>query len=238
MSIGIALKGKDGIILATDSRRTFLDGRYEDNFAKAFVLSPKVGVIQLGGHAGYGYWLIERYRLKRQFKSDIKEEAFEDVVDSFLHSVKDDFDYITSRSSRQALLDPNYQLLFIIAGYNSVGEACIVNLVSNEFAYPFAPDLNSGGICVGGIDLIWHYWENQLKARNLRVEEMSIKSLKVLGAFIINETAKASNLVGGIPHIFAIEKGKNIEKIEREEIEKLKKEVESIVDVERIIEVL
>lgn len=238
MSIGIALAGKDGIILATDGRRTFLDGRYEDNFEKVFVLSKKVGVIGLGGHAGYDYWLIDKYILNRSVKLDKKEEDFEDVVDSFVHSVKDNFDYITYRSSRQVLLDPSYQLLFIIAGYNSEGRACIVNLVSNEAAYPFAPDLNSRGVCVGGIDLIWHYWENKLKVKNIRVEEMSIKSLKVLTVFIINETAKVSNLVGGIPHIVAIQKGKNIEKIAREEIEKLKEEVDSIVEMERIIEVL
>jgi 20S proteasome alpha/beta subunit len=238
MSIGIVLIGKDGIILASDSRRTFLDGRYEDNAPKVFALTPRVGIIALGGHAGYQYWMVERFILKKTYQFGEKVEAFEDVVDSFVHSVKDDYDYITSRSNKQVLLDPHYQLLFILSGYNSKDKACIVNLVSDEPAYPFAPDYCNRGTCVGGIDLIWHYWARRLEEENLKIENMSIKSLKVLAAFVINETAKASNLVNGIPQIFVIRQGENIEKVGVEEVGELKRQVESVVDIEKVVALL
>lgn len=200
MSIGIALVGADGIILASDSRKRYLDGSYNDNAQKVFNLTTTVGLIGIGQHAEYQDWLILKFASKH--RTDMQTKTFEEIIDSFVRDIKEDYDYITSKVSRYLLSQPVSELTFILAGYNSEGNPCIVGLDSSASDYPFAPAyITNPPRCVAGIESIWWYWINQLEEQKLKLEDLSIKSLKLLVTFIINETAKVNKLVGGSPQI-------------------------------------
>jgi len=240
MSIGIALIGTDGIILATDSRKTFLDNRHSDNSQKIFDLSPTVGIISIGGHAGYQDWLIDNYIYTQKLQpNDKKTKTMEDIINTFAHSAREDYDYITKRTSQFERLHPINRLMFIIAGYNSDGNPSIVNLDSGISAYPFSPDsMTSPPMCIVGVDLIWDYWVKKLEQANCKIETLNTKSLKLLVTFIIQETARASDLVGGKPQIIIIKRGKGIQRINNKEIERLQSQVDNLVDIGKLIAVL
>lgn len=240
MSIGIALVGADGIILASDSRKRYSDGSYNDNAQKIFELTPKVGVIGIGQHAEYQDWLIVKFASK-PYRTNVRTQdlPFEDIVDSFLRDIKEDYDYITSKVSRYILSHPMSELTFILAGYNSEGKPCIVALDSSASDYPFAPAyMANPPRGVAGIESIWTYWVNQLEEQNFKLEDLSIKSLKLLVAFIINETAKANKLVGGSPQIAVIQQDKNVKMLNSQEIEQLQSQIANLVNTKRLIAVL
>lgn len=248
MTIGIALVGTDGIILASDSRKMFLDGSYNDNAQKIFELTPTVGVVTVGGHAGYQDWLVHKfesklYRVDEKLRAEGgKAEAqtlpFEDTVDLFVRDIREDYDFITSKASRLGLSRTVNRLVFILAGYDSKSKPCVVNLDSGDANYPFAPNYMTPPQCIGGVSEIWQYWTKQFDEQGVRIEDMNIRVLKLLVTFMISETAKAHNLVGGKPQIAIIRKGKSIENIGSRQIEKLQYQAANMVDIGRITELL
>ncbi|MBO8166387.1 MAG: hypothetical protein H0Z25_04130 [Kosmotoga sp.] len=212
MSLVLALKGKDGIVMASDSRATIGDPRgmttANDTVQKVFTLNNKL-ILGMAGNANIGLSLIQEFKRRENEFSHLNKTI--DILRRIsCNKMKDWFgqpEVVTS----QNILKRWPVILFLVAGYDRE-EIGIYTLNSTHNFAPEATTLNFSAI---GVVPLAIYLLNRLHD-----PDASVESLKLLAIYCIRETATQDGKVGG-PVQMTIIKENGIISISKDEINKL-----------------
>jgi len=220
MSLVLALKGRDGIVVASDSRATIGDPRglvtANDTVQKIFKLTDKV-VLGIAGEANLGVSIINTVaqKLKEQKSEGLKNvvELVRRVSLELLGSWLGQREVITP----QAVISRWPSILYLIAGYdsNNLPNMYILNSVHN-----FAPELSTLNFAAIGVVPLAVYLLNRLHDPSASVE-----TLKLLATYCIIETASQDGKVGGPIQMMVVTPKETI-KVEEKEIEALVQKAE------------
>jgi 20S proteasome alpha/beta subunit len=203
MTLLIALKGSDGMVLAADSRGTFGDPRgvtaQNDSIRKAFILTSHVAAVQAGS-AELGAMVL------KQTQDAIAKQAGVDGIENVVAVL-----HQTSRASYDAwfpglpqttMLNPQTglaigrpDLTFIVGGYEKDQGGNFTRPVIYQLnsALNFAPMIHDYGFAVAGIPTYALYLLNRLYEADRKAQE----ELAPLAVYAISETASQDGKVGG-----------------------------------------
>lgn len=205
MSIIVGLIGKDGIVLATDSRTTWQIGGmtyHNDNAKKMRQIKDNIGLMSYGYNSGYQHFLadyyeavyvrdtnsnIETLKSKKELPSDFRL-TFLETVQSFAKAIKNEVKpFIESYNSLKIVGGIN----FVLAGYDR-GIPKIYSIGVNDLATPFVPS-ESERYYFGGVSEVGTYWVRKLNLANLVFDVAFLKRFAVM---VVLETIKTSDMCG------------------------------------------
>lgn len=190
MSIAVGLIGTDGIVLATDSKRT--EHEYSEITQKLWALTPNIGLMSLGWNSGYRHFLIDLYK-ERIAPSNITNSYLE-IVEQFSSAVRGNFDLHRTEDAINLLKGANLSLDFVLAGYDLEHNPRIF-AVESMSAIPFAPTEHRP-YYFGGVQYIGIYWAKKIGlASRLSNHKLSCEFLKKFAVMAILETIIFSDMV-------------------------------------------
>jgi 20S proteasome alpha/beta subunit len=204
MTLLVALTGKNGLVLAADSRGTFGDPRMvtaqNDAQQKAHILSSHVAVLTAGS-GEVGSMVLDQ--VTKEVDTSHSDWA-SPVVDT-LRSVsrKQYGEWFPSVPPIQpAMLIQAGQVAsrpdvaFLVGGYEQDGTPRLISLIS---ALDFAPLLHNYGFAVQGVAQYALYLLNRLYQSDRTIEELT-----ALAVYVITETASQDGKVGGPVKVITI----------------------------------
>ncbi len=213
MSLTIALKAIDGLVLAADSRTTkgyTLDGpRTRDNSIKFTQLNDDWGALTYGladiGRAGIS-------SLREQISQGVSQyESLAPILDKgmeIFNRVSSDWDKRNSEIRRR-----ERDVGFIIAGYErEEKEFRIFDFQSPEFA----PRSVKNGCLLAGQWHIAKFFVNRLYTRDISVDR-----LKDLAVFLMNATMTVAKTVGGAIRLATITKSQGFQWVLEDEVKSI-----------------
>jgi 20S proteasome alpha/beta subunit len=226
MTLLVALKGNDGLVLAADSRGTFGDPRgitaQNDSQQKANVLAPHVAVLQAG--AGEIGTLIVREvtSLIEGQNMDGVTAAMNVLRDRARQSYQEWFPSLDAIpapqlvATGQAASRPD--LAFVIGGYEPIVEGvdptpAIYHLLSG---LDYAPMLADYGFAVQGVAQYALYLLNRLYEPDRTVQELS-----ALAVYVITETASQDGKVGGPVQVITVKPEEGCEVLAPESVSEI-----------------
>jgi len=208
MTLLVALKGSDGMVLAADSRGTFGDPRQvtaqNDSIRKAFIVAEHVAVLQAGS-AELGAVIV------KEAKGKLAQNAGADGVATVLQTLRETatvrynewFPSVpqVAMPTPQGVMISRPDLVFIVGGYDvdaagSYSQSVIYQLPSG---LGFAPMLHDYGFAVAGVPTYALYLLNRLYEADRKVDE-----LVPLAVYTISETASQDGKVGGPVRVIRI----------------------------------
>lgn len=229
MSLIVCLRGKDGMVLASDSRGTFGDPRgvtaQNDNQKKVYRLSKYVGCA-VAGSGEIGARLMDELIETIQQKN---VEGTNQVVGVVREVVKKRYDewfakfVIQPITGAQQPVRPD--LVLILGGYDyeervsgkqripMTGNQRIYQMVSG---FDFAPMLHDYGFALNGVAQYALYLLNRLY-----VPDSPIARLLPLAAYVITETASQDGKVGGPVQITTVKPAVGCMELPASEVEKI-----------------
>ena len=205
MTLLAALKGKNGFVLAADSRGTFGDPRsvtaQNDNMQKAHILSPNVAALTAGS-GELGALVIDLVKKKLAAgKIDGVTAVLETLRQTARENYQQWFSSIPPVQSPslvmtgQAVARPD--LSFTVPGYELDGTPRLFTLVSQ---LDFPPMLHDYGYSLQGVAQYALYLLNRLYEPDRTVAELAS-----LAVYVITETASQDGKVGGPVNVITIE---------------------------------
>jgi len=219
LTLVLCLKGKDGMVLASDSRGTFGDPRgitaQNDNMKKVYAVSKYVGVI-LAGSGELGATIMNEIVTKTKEQN---LEGVTSVMNAAREILKKRFDEWFARFSLQPM--PNIPapvrptLVTIIGGYDldESGNPITQKIFSLNCHLDFAPMLHDYGFALEGVAQYALYLLNRLYTQN-----STVKNLLPLSAYVITETASQDGKVGGPVQMLKILRDKGCVTLNSKEI--------------------
>lgn len=205
MTLVTCFKGRDGIVLAADSRGTIGDPRgltaINDSHIKLFNLSKFVGIVSYG-QAELAAQLITQIKAKLA-PSDI---YFTPIFERSREIAKNEYENWFKNIPREQ----RQVIGFIIAGFE---EDAVSKMYYLSSPLDFAPQLCTTGIALGGIPQYATYLTHRLYN-----PEMPAKSLILLAAYVIAETATQDPKVGGPIRIAEIHFDRGYRELQEAEI--------------------
>lgn len=222
MTLLVALKGTDGLVLAADSRGTFGDPQgvtaQNDSQQKAHTLAPRVGVLQAGA-SEVGALIIQNASEEVEASS---LDGVTPVMEQLRKTARGSFDEWFP--SVPAIPPPQLAAMgqvaarplvaFIVAGYESDGkDPKLYQLVSGQ---DFAPMLHDYGFAVSGVAQYALYLLNRLYE-----PDRSIQDLQSLAVYVITETASQDGKVGGPVQVVTVKPKKGCEVMEAAAVSKI-----------------
>jgi len=200
MTLNLILKGKDGIVLASDSRGTFGDPRsvtaQNDNMKKLYPISKYVGVV-LAGSGELGATIMDE--LQREIQNATPPIEGVTPVMNFVRNImikrfNEWFTGFAIAPVQGASVPARPTLVLIIGGYevDSQTKTTEQKIFSLNCHQNFAPMLHDYGFGLNGVVQYALYLLNRLYMPDLDVEK-----LLPLGAYVITETASQDGKVGG-----------------------------------------
>lgn len=213
MTLIVALEGKDGLALASDSRGTFGDPRgvtaQNDTMQKLYKLSDYAGIL-ICGAGELSVSLIDA--IKKQIQ-DKKLVGVTPIAEEFRKIAKDKysewFGNFTIQPVQGSDKPQRPDVAVIIAGYDvdqftKPTDKKIFILAS---AWDFAPQRSNYGFAVNGIPQYALYLFNRFYAKDTNVDD-----LIHLAVYSITETASQDGKVGGSVQALTItERSKAVE---------------------------
>lgn len=204
MTLLIALKGTDGLVLAADSRGTFGDPRgvtaQNDAQQKAHILSPHVAVLA----AGSGEVAALIIDLVRQKIAEQKTDWATPVLNMLRDTVREQYNNwfpsvppmqpVALIQSGQVAMRPD--LAFLVSGYEVDGTPRLFGMGSFS---DFSPMLHDYGFAVQGVVQYALYLLNRLYESDRTVQELTS-----LAVYVITETASQDGKVGGPVNVITI----------------------------------
>jgi len=218
LTLIVCLKGRNGMVLASDSRGTFGDPRgvtaQNDNQKKLYAVSKYVGVLMAGsGELGA--------MIMNEIAADVKNRNLEGVtpvMNAAREILKRRYDEWFARFSLQAIpsipTPVRPTLVVIIGGYDldNAGKPIIQKIYSLNCHLDFAPMLHDYGFALEGVAQYALYLLNRLYAGE------SVKNLLPLAAYVITETASQDGKVGGPVQLMQITSEEGCKILSSEEI--------------------
>lgn len=204
----VCLQGKDGLVLAADSRGTIGDPRgltaITDSQCKLFKLSKYVGIVSYG-----------------------QAELAAQIISEIVKDLKPEDEYVTQvvNKTRKVLREKYHEWLknvplerqpvigFILGGLEPSNEPKAYYLSST---LDFAPQLVTTDIALGGIPQYATYL-----AHRLYNPEMKRQQLVALAVYLISETATQDPKVGGPIRVAEISIERGYQEIEKPLIEEI-----------------
>lgn len=207
MTLLATLKGKDGFVLAADSRGTFGDPRgvtaQNDNMKKAHILTSHVATLAAGS-GELGSLVID---LTKRRLIDEKITGVTAVLEALRKTACENYQKwfpsippVQSPAlvmAGQAPSRPDLQLT--VAGYETDGTPRLFTLVS-QLGFP--PMLHDYGYALQGVTQYALYLLNRLYEPDRTVEELAS-----LAVYVITETASQDGKVGGPVNVITIVPG-------------------------------
>ncbi|MBW1924201.1 MAG: hypothetical protein JRF59_04900 [Deltaproteobacteria bacterium] len=216
MTLIAALEGKDGLILASDSRGTIGDPRgltaINDVHKKIFSLSKYCG-IATAGSAELNNQLIYSFTKRLEGEDVI---GIEEIVQEFFKFSRSTFqEWFGEKpfvSHGQPIVDQRPTMTFILAGYGKRGNGNKkIYLLSSNL--DFAPQLCTSGHMLAGVPQYATYLIHRFYN-----PEMKLPHIKSLAAFLIQETATQDPKVGGPIRMAQITVKNGYKELEEDEI--------------------
>ena len=211
MSLAVASEGKDGVVLAADSRGTIGDPRgltaINDTQEKLFKLTTRCGIC-LFGSAEIGVEIVRRIQVRiggRSSESAPVDEIEEAVREVARTQYKDWF------SSLDMQQRPALGLL--LAGIKGDRKPRSIVFVSQ---LDFAPQPAVSGLMMGGIPQYAIYLSHRFYDRM-----QPVAKLASLAEYLISETATQDPKVGGPIKIALITTEKGYEELTPEQVEQI-----------------
>jgi len=200
MTLNLILKGKDGMVLASDSRGTFGDPRgitaQNDNMRKLYPLSKYVGVV-LAGSGELGATIMNE--LQQEIQSVVPPIEGVTPVMNFVRNIlikrfNEWFLGFAVAPVQGVPVPARPTLVLIIGGYEVDSQSVPTEqkIYSLNCHLNFAPMLHDYGFGLNGVGQYALYLLNRLYMPDLNVEK-----LLPLGAYVITETASQDGKVGG-----------------------------------------
>ena len=217
MTLTVALLGRDGIVLASDSRATYGDPRdltaQDDTQRKIHQIANCSGVL-VAGDGGVFETLLDLYKSTNADGSavrDVKEVAegiqgiFKETLTKWLAPT------IQGVNAMQFTAPVN--IVLTLAGYAASGDPCLYSLHSSDW---FVPRIVSAGFVLGGVPQYGLYLMMRLYER-----ERSVEDLKHLSAYAIMETSSQDGKVGGPVQMSVIEPTGGYKEVQPEEVKQI-----------------
>ncbi len=204
MTLLVALKGSDGMVLAADSRGTFGDPRgitaQNDTMIKANVISGHTGVL-IAGSGEVGGLLVQEFKEIYSGGVDHPTVVMEALRNHARGRYQEWFPSLLPVppmalvQAGQIAARPD--LVFIIGGMDPAsGNTSIYQLGSGT---DFSPMLHNYGFAVAGVAQYALYLLNRLYQPDRSIEE-----LIALAVYVITETASQDGKVGGPVNVIKI----------------------------------
>jgi 20S proteasome alpha/beta subunit len=221
MTLLVALRGQDGIVLAADSRGTFGDPRgvtaQNDSMQKAHVLSQHVAAL-VAGAGEVGDMVIDGARQAIEAATaDTATEVMNILRETVRQAFENWFPSIPAIQPPQLVMTGQAasrpDLAFLVAGYEPDGSPRIYHLLSQ---LDFSPMLSNYGFAVQGIAQYALYLLNRLYEADRTVEELT-----ALAVYVITETASQDGKVGGPVKVITIEPGAGCKALDQATVERI-----------------
>ena len=222
MTLLVALRGSDGIVVATDSRGTFGDPRgitaQNDSQKKLYIVS-KYASILTAGSGELGASIMQEFLNSLQ---PTNEESVTTILNKVRTLIRTRYSEWFAKFEVQAIpgstkpVRPSLSL--IIAGYDNDAEGKpteqkIFQLLSQT---DFAPMLHNYGFALSGVAQYALYLLNRLYENDLKIE-----ILTALAAYVITETASQDGKVGGQVQMAIITPIDGCKELSNDEIDKI-----------------
>jgi len=252
MSISIAIVGKDGIVLATDDRTTFVGGdikKRRDGAGKMWTFKDRFGLMSVNMNQGSSDYIVksltdmlehpEKYYVPSSYLTRIKELS---NIDEFIEICSSHFNGLCkpySFSKEQLDLGNNLSFGFTVTGYNDKGCKQIAYLHSAQSFFPML----KYDYCIGGTTFIGEHYMQKLWPYLFKFEDdvciplQNKDLLKKLATLIIIETSKNSEAVSDNVKMRVITND-GIETPNKDKIDQLKSECNEIAGEDKLMELL
>jgi 20S proteasome alpha/beta subunit len=208
MTLAIALRGSNGLVLASDSRMS--GSRSKDDSTKFLQVNRDIGVMTFGlavpGNAG-----IRKLRDNVNSKqlahfSQIVVEAREVFVNEYT-------EFTDSLTKQGVTIDPRLHTLgFILAGFDSheTNQFKIYLYESPEFT-----PVERADVCAAQ----WHI--SKIMLDYLQYPQMTVEQLKELSVMMMLETSSFNEAVGGPIQIATVTYDKGFRQLHQDEVNKI-----------------
>ncbi len=221
MTLLVALQGKDGLILAADSRGTFGDVRgttaQNDNLEKAHILAPHVGVLAAGAGEIAAIIIDEAQQQIATRRLDGATPVMEHLRELTRLKYNDWFPSVAPIPAQglaamgQVAVRPGVE--FIVVGYE-MDEDRQPRLYHLQSHTDFSPMLADYGFAVSGVAQYALYLLNRLYQPDRDVEELT-----ALAVYVITETATQDGKVGGPVRVMTIRPDEGAQVMDRGEVD-------------------
>jgi 20S proteasome alpha/beta subunit len=223
MSIAIALIGKDGIVLATDSRMTSETrnqvGIHHDDCTKLWPVFDSTAVAAVGTIGGYESELVESFRTQIQDTLDYAQ-----TVKGFTDYMREEWPQATRHLDAQTLSLYYYIIEFLFVGFQ--GDIPKIKRIYWDGTQQIIAARNvECGYYIAGTSYIADYW---LRNIGNYVSAMNIEELKRFVAMLIHES-KYFDTVGGNIQMALVQKGIGVKMIPRDELIQLEKDATRVL---------
>ncbi len=227
MTLLVALKGVDGLVLAADSRGTFGDPRgitaQNDTMIKAHVVAQHTGVL-IAGSSEVGALLI------KEFSEGVAKEIVDHpsvVVEALRSHTRQRYTEwfpslppVASVAAIQTGQPMRPDLTYLIGGVDTTdGEVLIYQLTSTN---DFAPMLHNYGFAVAGVPQYALYLLNRMYQ-----PDRSIDELVSLAVYVITETASQDGKVGGPVSVITVTKDDGCSELDAQSVARVVDENET-----------
>ena len=198
MTLLVALRGKDGIVAAADSRGTFGDPRgvtaQNDSQQKVHLVSAHAAVLMAGSGELGTQLVTEIAALARQQRMDGATQAMQLVRQIARARYAEWFPHLPPAVPPGMAGIGRPELAFMVAGYDADagGQYTVPRLYQVISVLDFPPTLHEYGFALSGIAQYALYLLNRLYE-----PDRSLKDLLALAVYVITETASQDGKVGG-----------------------------------------
>lgn len=212
MTLAMALRAYDGLVLATDSRATGGPRRSDDTSEKFLQVNRDIGVMTYGlavpGYTGISR-LVETVKSKREELAYLRPIA--DAARGVFLSAYDDWLKGEEQQEREAPAD--HKVGFILGGYDSA---------TNQFGISHweSPDFQERQYPDG--DLLAAQWHiSRFLINKLFYPEMSVEQLSELAIFLLVETSVSEQTVGGPLQVATVTLGQGFQRLHEKDINEI-----------------
>jgi len=194
----VALRGKDGIVAAADSRGTFGDPRgvtaQNDSQQKVHLVSAHAAVLMAGSGELGTQLVTEIAALARQQRMDGATQAMQLVRQIARARYAEWFPHLPPAVPPGMAGIGRPELAFMVAGYDADagGQYTVPRLYQVVSVLDRPPTLHGYGFALSGIAQYALYLLNRLYE-----PDRSLKDLLALAVYVITETASQDGKVGG-----------------------------------------
>lgn len=222
LTLIVCMKGKDGMVLASDSRGTFGDPRgvtaQNDNMQKVYAVSKYAGVL-LAGSGELGSMIISEIQKEiGTRRTEGVTPVMELIRDILIRKFDEWFKGFLIQPVQGSTNPIRPALVLIVGGYDldGTGKPAIQRIYHLNCLFNFAPFLIDYGFALEGVPQYALYLLNRLYNSDLSVE-----NLLPLAAYVITETASQDGKVGGPVKMIKIQPDVGCVTLNAEEINKI-----------------
>lgn len=236
MSIVLALIGQDSIILSADSivgsvaSVAGVGRTHRDNPVNLWAIGDNMAMAVVGDIAGYEARIANLVQSKIQ-NDELPNDDMNTLSERFTEFFK--ADWIKWIDEKQLEHFGRYYNLveFVLASYKHDGSPIVKHIFWDNTQLVLAPKLIETSYLITGVPFTAAYWIKRTAARWMKrldlidLHVMSARLLKCLATFLITQSAKRHDEIGGDIQMMVIRKNTPVERVAKIEIDQLKEEI-------------